>query len=209
MPVAVIAHLLWRSRGMSLKTVGLFAGVSALGAAVVLSALLAAGSSQRGRPSIAYDGRRIKVNGLNPRIWIVDDGQGTLGGALAGRDIREFYIVQPHAPSVGYVRSVDDLPEKGVDRLVLPGKSGNDWLLRLSENEKMRSNLPKSVLFVSPPFSPSEMPEGVLAMCHPMVLVGEFAALYNEEYKKPRPWIKIVPGMEKYILRWMTFAVGG
>ena len=127
---------------------------------------------------------------------------------LVGREIREFYALSPHAPSVGYVRSIDDLPEKGVERLVLPGKSGNDWLLRLSEDERMRSRLPKSVLFVSPPFSPSEVPEGVVALCNPTVVVGEFAARYNDEYRTPRKWVRIVPGMEKYVMRWMALAVG-
>ena len=210
-PGVAIACLLWRARGMRLKTMALFAGMCALGAAVALYGLLAVGASQRGATSIAYDGRRIKVNGANPRIWIVDDDQGALGGALVGRDIREFYRLVPHAPSVGYVRRIDDLPGQGVDRLVLAGKAGNDWLLRLSEDEKMRSRsrLPKSVLFVSPPFSPSEVPEGVLALCRPTVLVGEFAAQYNEDYRTPRPWVKIVPAMEKYILRWMAYVVGG
>lgn len=207
LPGGVIMCLLWRSRGMRLKTIVLFGGSCAIGAALALYGLLAVGTSWQGYPSIAYDGRRIKINGANPRIWIVDDDQGALGGALVGRDIREFYRMVPLAPSVGYVRSIDNLPEKGVDRLVLAGKAGNDWLLRLSEDEKMRSHLPKSVLFVSPPFSPSEVPEGVLAMCHPTVLVGEFAAQYNEDYRTSRPWVKIVPAMEKYILRWMAFVV--
>lgn len=184
------------------------AGCSVLLAAAVMGVFAYVAGTDGRRPSIRYDGRRVRVNGESPRIWIVDDGQGALGGVLVGREIREFYALSPHAPSVGYVRSIDDLPEKGVERLVLPGKSGNDWLLRLSEDERMRSRLPKSVLFVSPPFSPSEVPEGVVALCNPTVVVGEFAARYNDEYRTPRKWVRIVPGMEKYVMRWMALAVG-
>ena len=79
--------------------------------------------------------------------------------------------------------------------------------MKLSEDEEARNRLPKSVLFISPPFSPSQVPEGVLALCRPRIVVGEFAALYDEEYAKPLNWVTIVPGMEKYILRWMQYVM--
>lgn len=208
LPALSFAWLVAQVRRTPVRAWALLAGGSALFAAIVLGVFAYFAATDVRRPSIRYDGHRIKVNGEAPRIWIVDDGQGALGGVLVGRDIREFYARAPHAPAVGYVRSIDDLPEKGVERLVLPGKSGNDWLLRLSEDERMRKRLPKSVLFVSPPFSPSEVPEGVIALCNPAIVVGEFAARYNDEYRTPRKWVRIVPGMEKYIMRWMAFAVG-
>ena len=208
LPVLSVVWLVAQVRRTPVRTFAVLAGGSALFAAVVLGVFAYFASTDARRPSIRYDGHRIRVNGESPRIWIVDDGQGALGGVLVGRDIREFYVRVPHAPAVGYVSSIDDLPEKGVDRLVLPGKSGNDWLLRLSEDERMRNRLPKSVLFVSPPFSPSELPEGVIALCNPTIVVGEFAAQYNDEYRTPRKWVRIVPGMEKYIMRWMALAVG-
>jgi hypothetical protein len=109
---------------------------------------------------------------------------------------------------IGYVRDVKDLPKSGIDRLVLPGKAANDWLLMLSEDAKARECLPRSVLFLNPPFSPSEVPQGVVAMCNPMLLVGEFAARYNQEYSSPLPRVKIVAGSEKYMVGWMSYATG-
>ncbi len=195
-----------RRIGRKPMAVGLLA--AAVSSAVVVYALVLVGSCCDGMPSIAYDGAAVRVGGSRPKTWVVDDGQGVLGGVLVGRDIREHYLNVRHAPAIGYVRSVEDLPASGVERLVLPGKSANDWLLMLSENEKARDRLPKTVVFLNPPFSPSEVPQGVLALCRPKLLVGEFAARYNPEYQTPPSWVSIVPGAEKYLPGWMFFALG-
>lgn len=147
--------------------------------------------------------RQVCVRGKVPSTWIVDDTQGALGGIFACKDVREYYKYCPDDPSVGYVRSIHDLPERGVRRLVLSGKAGNDWLLRLSEDPEAREHLPKEVLFISPPFAPSEIPGALFHFCRVRVIVGEFAARFQPEYATPRPYVEIVPGMERYILRWM------
>lgn len=157
-----------------------------------------ADSLRNGR--IRADGRKVLVHGMRPSVWIVDDG--SLGGGLTGKDIREFYSVEHAAPAIGYVSEVADLP-KSVDRLVLSGHAGADWLTMLSENPAARQNLPKSVIFVSPPFPPSAVPEGVQKMCKVKILIGEFAALHDPGYVRPPAWVEIVPGMESYVLRWM------
>jgi hypothetical protein len=79
----------------------------------------------------------------------------------------------------------------------------------LSEDPSARKNLPKSVVFVSPPFQPSDIPEGVLKCCRVKVLVGEFAARYEPGYANVPDWVMVVPGMERYILRWMWYVMGG
>ena len=177
----------------------------------VLGTVQAVGAYQTAHaegPRIYTQGRRVMVQSPKPRVWVVDDGRGALGGVLACKDIRSFYSSWSDAEGLGYVTDLADLPEMGVERLVLAGKAGMDWLLKISEDESTRKRLPKSVLFVSPPFLPSEIPEGVRALCCPEVLVGEFAARFSEEYQKPSLNVKVVPGMEKYILRWMSYALG-
>ena len=156
---------------------------------------------------IAATGRQVRVSGMQPAAWIVDDGQGALGGIFACKDLREFYRFLPGSPSVGYVRSIKDLPERGIRRLVLSGKAANDWLLRLSEEPEARKSLPSEVTFVSPPFAPSEIPGALFHFCRVRVVVGEFAARFQPEYGKSLPFVEIVPGMERYILRWMSFAM--
>ena len=207
-PAVAIVLVLASVRRITRKGVVVMLSLCALASATAVGTLMAVGASAQARPSIALDGRAVKVNGPRPRVWIVDDGQGVVGGVLVGRDIREYYANVRHAPAIGYVKNVRDLPDSGVVRLVLPGKSANDWLLMLSEDEKARENLPKSVLFLNPPFAPSEVPQGVLALCRPKLLVGEFAARYNPEYENPPQWVSIVPGMEKYIADWMVYALG-
>ena len=51
------------------------------------------------------------------------------------------------------------------------------------------------------------MPQGVLALCRPKLLVGEFAARYNPEYASPPEWVGVVPGVEKYMPNWMQYAL--
>lgn len=154
---------------------------------------------------ICADGRRVSLKGIHPQIWIVDDG--TLGGGLTGKDLREFYEAVPHAPAIGFVSDIGDLPQD-VPMLVLSGPAGYDWLMRLSEDESARRYLPKKVVFVSPSFSPSDIPPALFEACSVKIVVGEFAANFNPDYKTARPWVRIVPGMEKYILRWIEHVLG-
>ena len=184
---------------------------SALLSAIVIYAFSETGATAvrgEGRPPVFVDARRVKINGENPNIWVVDDMRGALGGIVVGKDIRSFYSAIPEAPAMGYVTDIADLPKTGVNRLILAGKAGMDWLEKLSEDPSARQNLPKSVVFVAPPFKPSEIPQGVRALCNPSVVIGEFASLYYEEYGKPQDWIKIIPSMEKYLLLWPQYVIG-
>lgn len=209
-PIVALGFAVWRFPWRELKITGGICLFSALASgAIVLAVRSIDLSSGTAGPAIVADGRRVLVNGRHPRVWVVDDCRGALGGALVGKDIRDFYSVVVHAPAIGYVTDIADVPERGVDRLVLAGKAGFDWLTMLSENPDARTRLPKSVLFISPPFSPSAVPEGVLKTCNPTVLVGEFAARFDSEYANPPSWVKIIPGMETYILRWLEYVFGG
>ncbi len=209
-PVLAALVVAVRAFGVRARLLAVIAGVSALASAALVLAIFFIGSSLSHADGlrIAATGRQVRVNGTNPAIWIVDDTQGALGGIFAAKDIREFYGYVPYAPGVGYVRSIADLPAEGISRLVLSGKSANDWLLRLSEDPEARKHLPKDVVFVTPPFAPSEIPDALFHFCKVRVLVGEFAARFQPEYASPPLFVEIVPGMERYILRWMEYVTG-
>jgi len=207
-PAAASVPLFLSLRRAGVKALLIVFGSCAICAALTVCVLQTAGGAPHAGPRIRFDGRRVTVNGERPRVWVVDDGQGVIGGVLVGRDIREYYARSGSLEPIGYVRDVKDLPKSGIERLVLPGKAGNDWLLMLSDDEKARESLPRSVVFLNPPFSPSEMPQGVLVMCRTELLVGEFAARYNPEYRSPPAWVAIVPGVEKYMAAWMSYALG-
>jgi hypothetical protein len=210
---------------------------AAMGAAVLLAVVLVAGISivgstkkpTRGYPITVADGR-VYVKGMNPQTWIVDDGKA-LGGVLACKDIRGYYAYDNTAPAVGYVRRVEDLPAGKVHRLVLAGETGSAWLEKVFGNvvnevairvtkggkeyldetkfvEELRRALPDEVVFITPNFVPSAVPEGLSVVSKTSIVIGEFTARYEPEYATPPPWVKIVPAMELYINGWMQYALG-
>lgn len=198
----------------SVKPVGIVLVFSAVCALSVQVGVMVWGSSRgnpRGYP-IHVERNRVYVKGLNPQVWIVDDGR-MLGGVFACKDIRGYYAYNKVAPSVGYVRRIGDLPKEKVHRLVLAGKSGEAWLKAFGkriekEGPAAVKSLPDELVFITPPFPPSAIPEPYLATCRTSLIIGEFAARYEAEYVAPPEWVKIVPGMELYINGWMQHVVG-
>ena len=156
--------------------------------------------------TVRVDGRRVAVRGLNPRIWVVDDGL-SLGGAFACKELRAALATNPEAASVGYVRYSDDLPRKGVDRLVLGGAAGDEWLTAVSGSPELQQNIPSEVVFISPPFPPSAIPPALFEAARVKYVTGEFNARYEREFDKPEPFVEIVPGMELYLSGWMRYAI--
>lgn len=158
---------------------------------------------------VRVEGNRVLVNGAEPDVWVVNDERDALGGLMSCKGIRAFYRRHPKASAIGYVSAISDIPIH-VGRLVLAGRSGMEWLVALGENPELRTHLPREVVFISPPFTPSQVPEGVRKTCRVRMLVGEFAAAYQPEFGKGVPdWVTVVPGMELYIASWMSMIVGG
>lgn len=163
-------------------------------------------AAKRGYP-IRVDKGRVYVKGMNPQVWIADDGKA-LGGVLACKDIRGYYAYDPRTPSVGYVTKLKNLPN-GIDRLVLAGEMGDKWMQMMSKGGvDIQAKVPKEVVFITPPFPPSALPEGFLKSCKVSIVIGEFTARYEPEYANPPSWVKVVPGMELYINGWMQYALG-
>ena len=212
-PLAALALFLagrpwrvWKSR-----TVVLLAGGAAVLAAVTLRGIVAYGRAtvKRGYPIYVADGQ-VRVKEESPAIWIADDGKA-LGGLFACRDIRRHYLLHPSAPAVGYVRSAKDLPEGEIKRLVLAGTAGKEWLewlfARVKEGAKVA--VPEEVVFITPPFMPSDLPDELVKKSKMRYVVGEFTARYYEDDGACPEGLEVtvVPGMELYIDNWMRFAV--
>ena len=209
--VLFIAGRPWRV--WRLRTVGLIVGGAVVLAGGTLAGIEAYGRAKLKRPyPIFVEDGRVCVKDNSPDIWIVDDSKA-LGGVLSPcRDIRRYFLRHPSAPSVGYVRNVEKLPRKRVGRLVLAGKAGQewlDWLLKCAEKgEEVSQYFPKELVFISPEFMPSNLPEDIHEACKVKYVIGEFVARYHpDEFEDPPEWVKVVPGMELYIQNWMRFAV--
>lgn len=149
----------------------------------------------------------LTVRGPRPRSWVVDDG-ATLGGVFTCKEIRSIYLRYADAPSVGYAPTLDNLPKEGVVRLVLGGMAGDAWLRRISQDEAARRTLPREVIFLSPPFPPSAVPQPLLAATKVKYVTGEFNARYfPDEFRTPPGWVEVIPSMELYIANWMRYAL--
>ena len=211
--VALVLFLAGRPwRVWRLQTAGLLVAGAAALALCTLVGINAYGRAtvKRPYPIFVADGQ-VRVKGDSPEIWIVDDGKA-LGGVMSCRDIRRRYLDRPSTPAVGYVRHAEDLPRTKVRRLVLAGDSGRawvEWLQKIAEKgEDVSRLIPQELVFLTPSFPPSELPEDIMKACKVTYAIGEFVARYDtEEFANPPAWVTVVPGMELYIENWMRFAV--
>lgn len=154
---------------------------------------------------IAAQHDSVTVNGANPQVWIVDDGE-TLGGAFACKELRSWFAGNPHSPSVGYTQSCAYLPRKQFRKLVLGGEIADEWLRYISSSAEARKQLPQEVVFISPPFPPSAIPPALFNFVRVKYVTGEFNARYCRELDNPPPFVEIVPAMELYLPNWMRYA---
>ena len=190
------------------KPVLICLSISALSASLATAYIYFCGkSASRNIPSIHAEGRRVAIGGANPNTWVVDDGFA-LGGLMFGRDIRYFYHKNPCAAPIGYVKSIDDLPPTGIRRLILAGRSGDDFLRKTCSDSSGPKGLPPEIIFLSPPFPPQAIPAAVWTRSSVSLYLGEFATWYSQEYANLPPWVKIVPGTARYFPEWMGYALG-
>ena len=143
-----------------------------------------------------------------PETWVVDTTGEAMGGILSAKGIRLFYAFNRKAEPIAVVRSVDDLPSEGVERLILGGTQGDAWLKKISSSAKAREHLPSAVVFVSPPFPPEAVPPALRNAAEVVFVVGEFAARYGDVYATPKEGVVVVPGMEVYIENWLGISLG-
>lgn len=175
-------------------------GALCLSGAVLLGFLIA-GRVCSDSPSIRADGRRVRINGDDPAIWIVDDKQ-MLGGGFIGREMRIFYRKNPSAAPVGRVCACSDLP-RTFRRLVVAGKCCTEFL-DWWKNDRAKIPDFTELIFMSPPFAASSVPLELLTQYKVRVIQGDFAARLTPDFQSPPPWLRIVPGAAIYIPGWMS-----
>ena len=206
LPVASLAILLfdrrWLSRDFWIRP--LVAAFVCAGLAVGVLYAVCAGAPRQFVPMYHADGRSI-INGERTATWLVSDKE-VLGMVTVSRDIRRFYEKVPQAPAIGYVENLEDLPEKGIGRLVLSGGNGSSFLMTFIQGG-LPIAMPREIVFLAPDFPPSDIPVELRAKARVTYVIGEFAARYHADLADPPKWCTIVPGAEIYIPGWMRFCV--
>jgi hypothetical protein len=178
--------------------------------AVSLAVLVAfylggSGDSRNARPRIHTDGDRVFIGSEEPSTWIVDD-RYTLGWLFAPKEIRYFYSHIPNAGALGYAQSVKSVPAR-VGRLVLAGRRCAEYI-DLWKAGKAPSAV--ELLFISPAMPLASVPERLRRESRFKMVVGEFAARYEQVYGKigNSDEIAIAEGAEVYVPGWVGLAVG-
>ena len=190
----------WRGYAVALA----IAGVAAIG---IVGYYAGRGASDaKGRLAVKADGGRVTVNGTDPKVWVVDDGE-TLGWVQAAKEIRLYYAARPKSPALGYVRDLNLVP-KSVRRLVLAGRMCREYVGLFKRGEAPRA---REVIFISPPFGVKDVPFDLQTNCAFRMLVGEFAQRYVDVYGEDfsPPWLITVPGSELYVPGWVGYALSG
>ena len=207
---ASLAFLLYGICKVRLSWLATPAVAGAVASVSIMTALVVVGGSRRGDDvSVHFDGKRVIVNGDRPKVFIVDDGEA-LGGVSTPSEIRMSYKAGRSPEAICYLKSIDDVPRDGVGRLVLAGAAGREFIERLDERGEDGGSafpLPREIVFLSPQFPPSEIPDELREKSAVRVLIGEFAARYWKEYVNPPKWVTIVRGAEVYIPGWMAYCV--
>ena len=176
----------------------------AVSAVVVLGGMSIYGASRKSVPEIRASRGHVIVNGTEADVWVVDDG-AVLGGGLVGKELRLFYGAFTNEPPIGLVWSVDDIPESA-RQIVLAGKRGVDFLERLKAESDLATRF-KSILFLSPPFAVSSLPESLSNNDRVKVVQGELAVARTPDAENPPPCLKVIPGAELYIPGWMRLVL--
>lgn len=207
-PLAVLAVTLssrpWR-RG---REYVLPAALGAVLSIAVLSVAVGLGTRPDGRVRICGNRDRVVVNGGETDIWVVDDGRVLDGGysGVLGKDVRRWYAEHRDAKPVGFVKRLEDLPGKGVRRLVLAGKQAPEFL-KAFEADPVRFASVKELVFLSPSFPWQDVPESVRKAFKVQAIVGSLVAGLSDEASRPPRWVRVVPGCALYINGWLKHVV--
>ena len=176
--------------------------LAAVSATVMLAAPFVLKTRFPAELPVAKEGKAVLLNGKNPDVWMVDDDYVLHGGYwwMEGRSIRDYYVAHPDSPALGYVRNVADLP-KEADKIVLVGESGKEFL-----SMKTRP-VAKKIVFLSPPFSWTEVPADLQESCDVSFIMGEHVARLVGANQKPPSWVRVFLGAKLYIPTWIEFVL--
>lgn len=207
-PLAVLVPVFksrpWRARRRG-YCVALALG-AAMAAGVLGYYLFKGARDAKGQLAVHTSGGRVTVNGANPKVWVVDDGE-TLGWVQAAKEIRLYYAARPKSPALGYTRKLSLVPSN-VRRLVLAGRTCREYVELFKQGKAPRA---REIIFISPPFGVKDVPFDLHTTCAFRMLIGEFAQRYVDVYGDDfsPAWMITAPGAELYVPGWVGYVLAG
>lgn len=176
--------------------------IAAVAALAVCVAFYCAGRepSRLAVPSISTDGGRVFVGSRSPEVWVADD-RYSIGWLFAPKEIRYFYSVHPGAKPLGYVQRLSEVP-KHVRRLAVSGRLCREYV-KLWKSGK--APVADELIFLSPCMPLNAVPERLRRSCRFAMVVGEFAARYEDVYGHldGLDGVVVIEGAEVYLPGWV------
>lgn len=191
-----------RSFRIDARTLLLCLAVGTAMTELLLCATAALAGMSKTKVPVRKCGNVVLVNGTAPDVWLVDDDYVLHGGYwwLKGQEIRRYFQEHSGLGTLGYVRSVNDLPREA-EKIVLVGEKGREFL------EMACRPSVKQLVFISPPFHWRSIPTALSTESNVSFVMGAHAARLVAGREKPKAWVRIIPGAELYFPTWLDFVL--
>lgn len=202
LPVASLLTVFAQSgrKALSFKgvTASIVFGIVAGGTLLAVAAY--AGNKDRKVPLLHAGDGRVIVNGRTADTWVLDDSF-VLGQGFMGRELRMFYAAFPESAPLGLAWKLEDLPAQA-KTLVVAGRRCVDFVAKFTEDPGFADGYGK-IVFLSPSFAASTVPESLATRPGFSVIQGELALRHTPDAENPPPFLAVIPGAELYIPGWM------
>lgn len=211
--VAAIAYECMR-RGAKANFVRLFAATIAgaligCGTAFALEAVGRRQSEARALP-VSFDGKCVKIGRGEAKTAILDDQTVLAGDVIGslGHTLRGWMAKNSDSGAVIVTDDPSVLPPR-IDRLVAAGRGASRYLkfrsAHIADGDFCRA---EKTVFLSPQFSPNDVPYTLAQGTDVSFVTGEFAARLTNGNHYDRQWVTVVPGCELYIPEWPSMTLG-
>ena len=94
-----------------------------------------------------------------------------------------------------------DLPPEA-ESVIVSGRNASDYLKAYKENRACKAS---RLLFLSASVGPDVVPQQLLKESNILWVVGSLLADCSKSYSSEHEWVKIIPGCERYIPKWVDF----
>ena len=203
LPMGMLGTFAFSGGRFTIKQWRILVIVSALLSLTVIPLFISVGKIMK-RPtsvSVCCNGNVTLINGKKPRVWVVGDPLVMGGGGFPGREILAYCSRNRDIGCIAYVYDVKDLPPEA-ESVIVSGRNASDYLKAYKENRACKAS---RLLFLSASVGPDVVPQQLLKESNILWVVGSLLADCSKSYSSEHEWVKIIPGCERYIPKWVDF----